>query len=92
MTTDFCLDALDEALTFYGRPQIFNTDQGSQFTSHAFTEALRSNGIAVSMDGRDKVFVERLWRSVGYEVVYLNGYESVSQAREGLARYILIRL
>ena len=65
MTTAFCLDALDEALTFYGRPQIFNTDQGSQFTSHTFTEALRSNGIAVSMDGRDKVFVERLWRSVG---------------------------
>jgi len=91
MTTDFCLDALDEALTLYGRPQIFNTDQGSQFTSHAFTEALRSNGIAVSMDGkgswRDNVFVERLWRSVKYEEVYLHAYESVSQAREGLARY-----
>jgi len=91
MTTDFCLDALDEALTLYGRPQIFNTDQGSQFTSHSFTEALRSNGIAVSMDGkgswRDNVFVERLWRSVKYEEVYLHAYESVSQAREGLARY-----
>jgi putative transposase len=91
MTTDFCLEALDEALTLYGRPQIFNTDQGSQFTSHAFTEALRSNGIAISMDGkgswRDNVFVERLWRSVKYEEVYLHAYETVSQAREGLARY-----
>lgn len=91
MTTDFCLDALDEALTLYGKPQIFNTDQGSQFTSHAFTEALRSNGIAISMDGkgswRDNVFVERLWRSVKYEEVYLHAYESVSQAKEGLARY-----
>jgi len=91
MTTDFCLDALDEALTLYGKPQIFNTDQGSQFTSHAFTEALRSNGIAISMDGRgswrDNVFVERLWRSVKYEEVYLHAYESVSQAKEGLTRY-----
>jgi len=91
MTTDFCLDALDEALTFNGRPQIFNTDQGSQFTSRAFTQPLRSNGIAVSMDGkgswRDNVFVERLWRSGNYEEVCLHAYESVSQAREGLARY-----
>jgi putative transposase len=91
MTTDFCLEALDEALTVYGRPQIFNTDQGSQFTSYAFTEALRSHGIAISMDGkgswRDNVFVERLWRSVKYEEVYLHAYESVSQAKEGLTRY-----
>src|SRR5690606_38574118 len=91
MTTDFCLEALNEAMTLYGRPQIFNTDQGSQFTSHAFTEALRSNGIAISMDGkgswRDNVFVERLWRSVKYEEVYLHAYESVSQVKEGLARY-----
>jgi putative transposase len=91
MITDFCLEALDEALALYGRPKIFNTDQGSQFTSHAFTEALRDNDIAIIMDGkgswRDNVFVERLWRSVKYEEVYLHAYETVSQAREGLARY-----
>mgnify|MGYP002631589863 FL=1 len=91
MTTDFCLEALDEALRLYGRPQIFNTDQGSQFTSYAFTEALRSHGITISMDGkgsgRDNVFVERLWRNVKYEEVYLHAYESVSQAKEGLTRY-----
>lgn len=91
MTTDFCLEALEEALQRYGRPSIFNTDQGSQFTSHAFTQALRDEGIAIRMDGkgswRDNVFVERLWRSVKYEEVYLHAYDSVSAVKAGLARY-----
>lgn len=91
MTTDFCIEALEEALSLYGRPEIFNTDQGSQFTSEAFTGLLLDNGIRISMDGkgcwRDNVFVERLWRSVKYEEVYLHAYESVSHAREGLRKY-----
>ena len=76
----------------FGKPGIFNTDQGSQFTSLAFTDRLKEEGIAISMDGRgcwrDNVFVERLWRSVKYEEVYLRAYETVSQAREGIGRYL----
>jgi putative transposase len=81
----FCIEALEEALARYGRPEIFNTDQGSQFTSHDFTSVLLKNDIAISMDGkgawRDNVFVERLWRSIKYEEVYLRAYDSVSEAR-----------
>jgi putative transposase len=91
MDVDFCLEAVEEALARYGRPKIFNTDQGSQFTSAAFTGLLVANGIAVSMDGRgawrDNVFVERLWRSVKYEEVYLRAYDCVGEARASLFRY-----
>ena len=91
MDVDFCLEAVEEALARYGRPEIFNTDQGSQFTSAAFTGLLLENAIAVSMDGRgawrDNVFVERLWRSVKYEEVYLRAYDSVGEARASLYRY-----
>jgi putative transposase len=90
MDTAFCLEALEEALAKHGRPEIFNTDQGSQFTSEAFTGALKECGIQISMDGRgswrDNVFVERLWRSIKYEEVYLHAYESVSHAKAGIAR------
>lgn len=86
----FCLEALECALQD-GRPQIFNTDQGAQFTSQAFTERLSEGGVAISMDGRgralDNVFVERLWRSVKYEEVYLREYRTVREARQGLGRY-----
>jgi putative transposase len=92
MEADFCVRVLGEALRRFGKPEIFNTDQGSQFTSLAFTERLKTEGIAISMDGRgrwtDNVFVERLWRSVKYEEVYLRAYETVSQAREGISRYL----
>jgi len=92
MDASFCLEALEEAFVKYGRPEIFNTDQGSQFTSEAFTEALKVRGVAISMDGkgawRDNVFVERLWRSIKYEEVYLHAYDSVGQAKFGIARYI----
>jgi len=92
MDTSFCLEALEEAFAKYGQPEIFNTDQGSQFTSDAFTEALKARGVAISMDGkgawRDNVFVERLWRSIKYEEVYLHAYDSVAQAKAGIARYI----
>jgi putative transposase len=91
MQVDFCVDALEEALLKYRGPQIFNSDQGSQFTSEAFTAKLLEHGIQISMDGRgrwvDNVFIERLWRSLKYEEVYLHGYESMSQARAGLAAY-----
>ena len=91
MDTDFCVEALEESLGRHGAPEIFNTDQGSQFTSDAFTGLLKANGIQISMDGkgswRDNVFVERLWKSVKYEVVYLRAYESVPEARTGLGRY-----
>ena len=93
MDVDFCLEAVEEALARYGRPEIFNTDQGSQFTSAAFTGLLLENAIAISMDGRgawrDNVFVERLWRSVKYEEVYLRAYDSVGEARASLARYFI---
>jgi putative transposase len=92
MDTSFCLDALEEAFAKYGQPEIFNTDQGSQFTSEAFTGALKARGVQISMDGkgawRDNVFVERLWRSIKYEEVYLHAYDSVSQAKTGISRYI----
>lgn len=92
MDTEFCIEALQEAIARYGTPEIFNTDQGSQFTSAAFTGLLMHHGIRISMDGkgcwRDNVFIERLWRSIKYEEVYLHAYESVSQARAGIGRYI----
>src|SRR5881392_1644379 len=91
MEAAFCVDTLEDALARHGKPDIFNTDQGSQFTGAAFTGVLASHGIAISMDGkgawRDNVFVERLWRSVKYEEVYLRAYESVGQARDSLSRY-----
>lgn len=90
LTTDFCVEALKEALT-YGTPEIFNTDQGSQFTSDEFIGVLKSRGIQISMDGRgratDNIFVERLWRSVKYENVYLKGYETIPDAQAGLKDY-----
>ena len=92
MEADFCVEALNEAVAKYGAPQIINTDQGSQFTSAEFIDVLKKRGIGISMDGkgawRDNVFVERLWRSVKYEEVYLHAYETVSAARVGLARYL----
>jgi putative transposase len=92
METEFCLEAVEEAMAKHGRPQIFNTDQGSQFTSEKFTGALLAKGVAISMDGkgswRDNVFVERLWRSVKYEEVYLKAYESVGEARASIAAYV----
>ena len=91
MDTSFCIDALEEAIYRYGRPIIFNTDQGSQYTSEAFTQVLKDNDIRISMDGKgawsDNVFVERLWRSVKYEEVYLNAYESMSEAKQSLQKY-----
>ncbi len=92
LETEFCLDAVSEALARYGKPAIFNTDQGSQFTSVAFTGLLLAQDIAISMDGRggwlDRVFVERLWRSVKYEAAYLRDYDSVSDARASLGRHL----
>ena len=92
MEADFCIEALEEALAKHNKPEIFNTDQGSQFTSEAFTGVLIKNGIAISMDGkgswRDNVFVERLWRSVKYEEVYLRAYESVGDACSSINRYL----
>ena len=92
MEAAFCVEALEDALARYGKPDIFNTDQGSQFTGTAFTSVLIHHGIAISMDGkgawRDNVFVERLWRSIKYEEVYLRAYDSVSEARESIGRYI----
>jgi putative transposase len=93
MEVDFCLEAVEEALAKHGRPDVFNTDQGAQFTSAAFTGLLLENKIAISMDGRgswrDNVFVERLWRSVKYEEVYLRAYDSVGQARASLDKYLV---
>ena len=92
MEAAFCVETLEDALARHGKPDIFNTDQGSQFTGSAFTGVLTSNGIAISMDGkgawRDNVFVERLWRSVKYEEVYLRAYDSVSEARTSIGRYL----
>jgi len=92
MDVSFCIEAVEEALGKYGAPEIFNSDQGSQFTSMAFTGLLRDNGIAISMDGRgawrDNVFVERLWRSIKYEEVYLRAYDTVSDARTSIGKYL----
>ena len=92
MEEAFCVETLEDALAHHGKPEIVNTDQGSQFTGAAFTGVLIKNGIAISMDGkgawRDNVFVERLWRSVKYEEVYLKAYDSVSEARASLGRYL----
>ena len=92
MDVSFCVSALEEALARFGKPEIFNTDQGSQFTSAAFTGALASAGIRISMDGRgrwmDNVFIERLWRSLKHEDVYLQGYADGHEAKAGIARWI----
>ena len=92
MEADFCVEALEEALARFGSCEIFNTDQGSQFTSLAFTSVLLREGIAISMDGRgawrDNVVVERLWRSVKYEEVYLRAYGAVGEARASIGRYL----
>src|SRR5271168_1417882 len=92
MEAAFCVATLEDALARHGKPDIFNTDQGSQFTSEAFTGVLANNGIAISMDGkgawRDNVFVERLWRSVKYEEVYLKAYDGVSEARSSIGKYL----
>jgi len=91
METIFCIDCLEEALRTYGKPEVFNSDQGSQFTSEAFTGVLKREGIEISMDGRgrafDNIFVERLWRSVKHEDVYLKGYGSIGELTLGLADY-----
>jgi putative transposase len=91
MDVSFCVEALEEALARYGKPEIFNTDQGSQFTSLTFTNVLQREKIAISMDGRGawryNVVVERLWRSVKYEEVYLRAYGTVSEARASIGRY-----
>lgn len=91
LTTDFCVEALEEALAKFGAPEIFNTDQGSQFTSDEWITVLDDAGVAISMDGKgrwiDNVFIERLWRSVKYEEVYLHGYANGTEARTSLARY-----
>ncbi len=92
LTTDFCLETVEEALARHGSPEIFNTDQGSQFTSSDFTDLLKAHGIAISMDGkgcwRDNVFVERFWKSIKYEAVYMHAYDNVPEARSGIGRYI----
>ena len=90
METSFCIEALEDALG-QGQPEIFNTDQGSQFTSHAFTSRLAARDVAISMDGRgralDNVFIERLWRTVKYEDIYLKDYDHVADLYDGLKRY-----
>jgi putative transposase len=91
MDTDFCVDALEEALQRHGTPEIFNTDQGTQFTSEVFTGVLKAHGIRISMDGKgcyhDNIFVERLWRSVKYECVYLTAFEDGHHLKQALYRY-----
>jgi putative transposase len=91
LDTSFCIDALEEAISLYGTPRIFNTDQGSQFTSDGFTGILKKHDIQISMDGRgrwmDNVFIERLWKSVKYEDVYLKAYDSIATARKELANW-----
>ncbi len=92
LDTAFCLEAVEDAIARYGCPEIFNTDQGAQFTSASFTGLLQAHGIQISMDGkgcwRDNIFVERLWRSIKYEEVYLHAYVSVSDAKAGIGRYL----
>ncbi len=91
LDSGFCVDVLEEAIAKYGCPEIFNTDQGSQFTAEAFTNTLRANNIAISMDGKgrwmDNVFIERLWKSVKYEDIYLKAYASMAEVKQGLATY-----
>lgn len=91
LEADFCVDALQEAIAKYGIPEIFNTDQGTQFTSQEFIGVLSCNRISISMDGRgrclDNIFIERLWRTVKYQNVYLKGYQTIPEARAGLAEY-----
>jgi len=93
MDAGFCVDCLEEAIRHYGRPEIFNSDQGSQFTSDSFTKVLKDHGITISMDGRgramDNIFVERLWRNVKYEDIYLNGYTTMSELMLGLTKYFV---
>ena len=92
LDSSFCVAALNEALLRFGQPEIFNTDQGAQFTAEAFTKVLLARGVKISMDGKgrciDNVFVERLWRSLKYEEVYLNDYDDLVQARAGIGRYL----
>ena len=92
MDAEFCVDALQKALARFGRPEILNSDQGGQFTSSAFTGLLQQAGIRISMDGRgrwmDNVFIERLWRSLKYECIYLHAFETGSELRAGLSRWI----
>lgn len=92
LTADFCVEAVQEAIAKFGVPEIFNTDQGAQFTSAEFIGVLKQHGIRISMDGRgrwrDNVFIERLWKSIKYEEIYLHAYENLSAARAGIARYI----
>jgi putative transposase len=93
MDATFCVEALEEALATYGRPEIFNSDQGAQFTSTAFTGVLEAAGVRISMDGKgrcmDNIFVERLWRSLKYEDIYLRAYVTGSEARLGIGRWIV---
>ncbi|NLC24406.1 MAG: DDE-type integrase/transposase/recombinase, partial [Oxalobacter sp.] len=92
LTADFCIEAVQEAIHRYGRPDIFNTDQGSQFTSLEITQLLKAHQIAISMDGkgawRDNVFVERLWKTLKYEDIYLRAYDTVSAVKQGIGRYL----
>jgi len=92
MDAEFCIEALEEAMARHGRPEIFNTDQGSQFTTPRFTDLLTEAGVKVSMDGKgrwmDNVFIERLWRSLKYECVYLRAFETGSEARAGVGKWI----
>jgi len=91
LDSSFCVDALEDAISKYGCPEIFNTDQGSQFTAESFTGVLSSKGIAISMDGKgrwtDNVFIERLWKSIKYEDIYLKAYSSMTELKIGLASY-----
>jgi putative transposase len=91
LDTSFCIEALEEAIQMYGTPEIFNTDQGSQFTSDAFTGILKNHNIKISMDGKgrwiDNVFIERLWRSVKYQDIYLKAYSSIGELKEGLTKW-----
>ena len=93
LDSSFCVDALEEAIAQYGCPEIFNTDQGSQFTAEVFTDALRTRDISISMDGKgrwtDNVFIERLWKSVKYEDIYLKAYGSMAEVKKGLAAYFM---
>ena len=92
MDVEFCIEALEEAIAKYGKPEIFNTDQGSQFTSPRFTGVLKDAGIRISMDGKgrwmDNVFIERLWRSLKYECIYLHAFETASETRKGLGEWV----